>query len=93
MSIEITHVRYSGAQKTHESINNYKWRGRETGEVGSSDKQTLVAWVDDNGIAYAGSGAQQVRVGAVHPTSGASPYLRTYADETWSNNLLALPTF
>jgi hypothetical protein len=92
LSIEITHVRYGGSQKTHESITHYKWRGRENGEVSSSDKVTLVAWVDNKGIAYVGSGAQQVRVGVVRPT-GSAAYLRTYADKEWSNNLLSLPTF
>ena len=92
MAIEITHVRFSGAQKTHEGITNYKWRNPEDATTGSSDKPTLVAWVDDNGTAYVGSGSQRVRVGTIHP-DGAAAYLRTYADGTWSNNLLALPTF
>jgi len=92
MSIEITHVRFTGFQKTHESITAYKWRSRENSDVGSSDKPTLVAWVDDKGIAYVGAGSEQVRVGAVHPDSGAA-YLRTYADDSWTNNLLSLPTF
>jgi hypothetical protein len=92
MTIEITHVRFSGTLKSHESITNYKWRNRENSNTGSSDKPTLVAWVDDNGSAYVGSGSQQVEVGTVHP-SGSAPYLRTLADGTWSNNLLSLPTF
>ena len=92
MSIEITHVRYSGLQKTHESITDYKWGDRETVKVGSSSKPALVGWVDDGGNAYVGSGSQQVKVGAVHPT-GTPAYLRTHADEKWSNNLLSLPTF
>lgn len=92
MSIEITHVRFSGQQKTHESITAYKWRGRENGSVDSTTKAALVAWVDDKGVAYVGTGSQQVRVGAVHP-AGIPAYLRTYADNKWSNNLLSLPTF
>jgi len=92
MAIEITHVRFSGQYKTHEAITDYKWRSREDGSVGTSDKPTLVAWVDDKGLAYVGSGAQQVQVGSVHPT-GSSAYLRTFADDKWSNNLLSLPTF
>jgi len=92
MSIEITHVRFDGPQKTHEAISHFKWRGIETAQVGSSDKQTLVAWVDDNGTAYVGSGTRQVKVGSVHPENSAD-YLRTYADGTWSNNLLSLATF
>jgi hypothetical protein len=51
-----------------------------------------VAWIDDNGIAYVGSGVQQVRVGTVHPDNSPA-YVRTYADKQWSNNLLSLPIF
>ena len=92
MSIEITHVRYGGSQKTHESITDYKWVSRDNNNSGVSTKPTLVAWVDNNGIAVVGTGTQQVRVGSVHPDR-SSAYLRTYADKTWTNNLLALPTF
>ena len=92
MSIEITHVRFDGYQKTHEAIVRYKWRSLQDGSIGENDKPTLVTWVDKDGVAYVGSGAAQVRVGAVHP-SNARPYLRTYADNQWTNNLVALPTF
>lgn len=93
MSIQITHVRYGGTQKTHQSITDYKWVGREDGGTGSSTKPALVTWVDNNNnIAVVGPGAQQVRVGSVHPEHSPA-YLRTYADETWTNNLLTLPTF
>lgn len=92
MSIEITHVKYSGLQKTHESIVEYKWKNRENGSVGSSIKSALVKWVDDKGLAYVGTGAQQVKVLAVHPAS-IPAYLRTYADGKPTNNLLFLPTF
>lgn len=92
MSIEITHVRFNGLQKTHEAITHYKWRSRDNAGSGSNDKPSLVAWVDDNGVAYVGTGSNEVRVGAVHPSSSPA-YLRSYADKQWSNNLLSLPTF
>lgn len=92
MSIEITHVKYSGTVKTHESIVEYKWKNRENGNVGSSIKSVLVKWVDDNGLAYVGTGTQQVKVAAVHPAD-IPAYLRTYADGKATNNLLSLPTF
>ena len=93
MTIEITHVKYSGPRVTHESIVEFKWKNRETGAVASSTKQALVTWVDEKtNIAFVGSGTQQVRVASIHP--GSTPaYLRTYADDAWNNNLLALPTF
>jgi hypothetical protein len=30
-------------------------------------------------------------VGVIKPTDGRSPYLRTYADGKWNDNLLSLP--
>lgn len=30
-------------------------------------------------------------VGVVRPTDGRAPYLQTYADGVWNNNLLSLP--
>ncbi|GAA2568906.1 DUF3892 domain-containing protein [Microbacterium binotii] len=92
MSIEITHVRYGSTKKTEDEIVRYKWRGIESNDAGESDKPTLVAWVDDNGKAYVGSGSSRVSVGVVKPQYG-QPYLRTYADGEWTNNLLSLPTF
>lgn len=93
MAVEITHVRYEGYSKTHESIVSYKWKNTSTAATGTSDKPTMVDWIDNkNGDAYVGSGASRVNVGTVHPDNGR-PYLRTYADGKWSNNLLSLPTF
>jgi hypothetical protein len=45
-----------------------------------------------NGNAYVGIGADRVDVGVVRP-EGEDPYLRTYADGKWTNNLLSLLTF
>lgn len=92
MSIEITHVRYSGNQRTHESIIEYKWKNVNDGNTGASTKAVLVEWVDDSGTAYVGSGKQRVQVVTVHPTN-TLPYLRTQADGRPTNNLLSLPTF
>ncbi|MEX5277928.1 DUF3892 domain-containing protein [Kocuria sp. CPCC 205261] len=92
MSIEITHIRLSGMYEGHEYITHYKWRS-DSGDVGSSDKSTMVDWIDvKKGMAYVGSGAQRARVGVVRPAQGL-PYLRTYADGQWTNNLLSLPRF
>ncbi|WP_062518493.1 DUF3892 domain-containing protein [Demequina gelatinilytica] len=90
MAIEITHVRFGSTRKTEDEIVRYKWIG--TGKVGDTDKASLVKWVDDNGKAYVGKGAARVPVGVVRPDYG-QPYLRTYADGKWTNNLLSLPTF
>lgn len=93
MAIEITHVRLSSGIQDHEHITDCKWKSLSDGEVGTSSKATLVDWIDNkSGTAYVGSGSQRVNVGTVHP-QGGTPYLRTYADGEWTNNLLALPRF
>lgn len=93
MAIEITHVRFGSTKRTEDEIVRYRWRSVEDGEVNESDKLTLVDWIDNkNGKAYVGNGAQRVSVGTVHPANG-KPYLKTYADGVWTNNLVNLPTF
>lgn len=93
MSIEITHVRLSGGNG-HEHIVSYQWRNPSDSNTGASDKPAMVAWVDRSANhAYVGSGASRSEAGAVRPQVG-QPYLRTYADGEWNNNLLSsLPHF
>lgn len=92
MSIQITAVHYAGNQKTHPAIASYRWTGRESNDTGTSDKHTLVTWIDGGGAAYVSDGRRLVTVATVHPQS-EQPYLRTHADGIWTDNLLALPTF
>lgn len=92
MAVEVTHVRLSWGGSTHEQITDYKWR-LEDGGVGQTSKATMVDWIDKRGgNACVGSGASRVPVGVVKPAHG-QPYLRTYADGQWTNNLLSLPRF
>jgi len=92
MSIEITHIRLSGGNG-HEHIVSYQWRNPSDGNVGASDRPTMVAWVDQSeNHAHVGSGASRSEVGVVRPQYG-QPHLRTYADGQWNNNLLSLPRF
>lgn len=92
MSIRITHIHLQGGQG-HEHITSYKWVGIESSDSGTSDKPTLVDWVDkSSNHAYVGQGSGRAEVGVVRPARG-NPYLRTYADGEWTNNLLSLPQF
>lgn len=93
MAIQITHVRLSGLTPTHQHITDYKWRSDDTGEVNSSSKRSLVEWLDKPGTsAYVSSGTARAAVAVIRP-GGQEPYLRTYADGVWSDNLLSLPRF
>lgn len=77
----------------HEHIVSYQWRNPSDGNAGASDRPTLVAWVDrPENHPYVGSGPSRSEAGVVRPQNG-HPYLRTYADGQWNNNLLSLPRF
>ena len=92
MEIEITHIRLSGGNG-HEYIVSYQWRNPSDGNSGASDKPTMVAWVGRPGNhAFVEAGASRSEAGVVRPQYG-QPYLRTYADGQWNNNLLSLPRF
>lgn len=52
----------------------------------------MVEWIDGGGKAYVESGTSTVAVGVVKPSNG-EPYLRTYANGVWTDNLLSLPKF
>ena len=93
MAVQITHIRMSSSGSGHEHITDYRWLSLADDEVNSSSKATMVDWLDNKGgTAHVGSGAGRADVGTVHPSHGA-PYLRTYADGVWTNNLLSLPRF
>lgn len=91
MSVEITHVRLDGNAVDENAIVRYKWRGEQSGEVGESDKPTMVAWLDNGGVAWVGSNPR-ARAVAVHPL-GEAAYVRTVADQAYTNNLLELDRF
>lgn len=93
MAIEITHVRFGSTKKTEDEIVRFRWTNITTGTTGDNDKRTMVAWVEkEENSAFAGSGSDHVEVRVVRPRFG-QPYLRTYADGQWTNNLVNLPAF
>jgi hypothetical protein len=50
----------------------------------------MVDWINEGGVARVQQGANEVAVGVV---KASPPYIRTYADGKWTNNLLALPEY
>lgn len=91
MAIEITHVRYGSLPKTEQTISHYQWRQlNTTAPVSSSNKQTLVTWVEGGNKAFVRGGSHYVDVVVVN----AFPkYLRTRGDGQVINNLTSLPEF
>jgi hypothetical protein len=50
----------------------------------------MVAWIREGGKAYVVVGSLRVEVRVVNATP---PYVQTYADGAWMDNLLALPRY
>nr|WP_142060458.1 DUF3892 domain-containing protein [Pseudarthrobacter sp. B4EP4b] len=92
MAVRVTHVRLSGFD-SHENITHFQWIEEETCKTGWNNKASMVEWMDvQGGRAYVGSSNARAEVGVIKP-EGRAPYLRTYADGDWNNNLLSLPRF
>jgi hypothetical protein len=88
--VEITAVHMVGGQY-HEHIAEVRWRDPSDDETGTSSRAEMVTFLrDKHGKAYVGSGQSRVWVGDVDANP---PYIRTYADGVWTNNLLALPRY
>ena len=62
--------------------------------TGQSTSDSIIAWLSASSANHAvvADGSGYVRVALVRPAS-QSPHLRTQADGSWTDNLLALPTF
>lgn len=90
--IYITAVRMSPpTANDHQHIESLKWENPADQKTGVSSRADIVKWIrDDKGDARVRAGGSSVKVGVV---DGTPPYLRTYADGSYTNNLLSLPRF
>lgn len=89
MAVQITRIRQTGT--THASITNYEWN--QNGRISAWTKAEGVAWVRRYpGQTYVSDGWNTSIVYVVESGPGA-PYLRTRADNVWTDNLLSLPRF
>jgi hypothetical protein len=87
--VYVTRIRLTGGTY-HEHISDVMWRNSATGETGQSTKAAMVHYIDSGARAQVTDGRNTVDVGVVR---ASSPYIRTYADGKWTDNLLALPRF
>jgi Protein of unknown function (DUF3892) len=94
VTVRITCIRKAGGDHydPHIAISNLGWVNDGTGENGSSTREQLYDWLrNHNGVAYVldrwGNKA------FVYPRENASGtrFVQTYADNVWTDNLLALP--
>jgi hypothetical protein len=91
--IEITAIRLDGSDR-HEHISSLQWRNTQSGATGQSTRQAIVDWLEESKAnqAVVAKNGTWVYVSVRRPANGLR-YLSTYADGTWTDNLLALPRF
>lgn len=79
----------------NEHIASVRWRHLGTGELGESTREQMVQWLDENQANNAIVGVyplNHVYVTTVH-RQNAPHYIRTRANNEWTDNLLALPEY
>lgn len=85
----ITHIRKKDRMSAHEHITHAgvpgSWYWTREQIIESIITKTNTFFVETNG--------NRANVGVVNPGDGRSPFIRTYADEKWNDNLLALPEY
>jgi hypothetical protein len=88
--VKITAIHMVGSEH-HQHIAEMQWINPETGATGTSSREAMVEFVRNNpGQAYVQGPTERafLRVREATP-----PYVQTVADNTWTDNLLALPRY
>jgi hypothetical protein len=94
MAIRVTCISKAGGDhdNPHVAISNLGWVEDGTGLTGNWTRLQMYDWIkDQNGYAYVQDATgNAVRVGTAETANGTK-YVRTHKDQTWTDNLLALP--
>ena len=85
--VQVTCITKPHPQSPHEHIThlggaNWKWTREQV--IASIDAKTNTFYVLDPRT------GKRANVGVVRPTDGRAPFVQTYADGDWNNNLLSL---
>lgn len=86
--VQVTCIIKPNVLSSHEHITHiggvgWKWSREDV--IRSIDGRTNTFYVLDPRT------GKKAYIGVVRPTDGRAPYLQTYADGVWTNNLLSLP--
>jgi hypothetical protein len=87
MTVLITAIKLSGTS-SHEHITDYRFD--DDGSVTWRNKRDGVAWVQKHPLTAKVTGSKDTAYVYVIE-NGGSPFLRTIADHTYTDNLLSLP--
>lgn len=89
--IYIDEVQMAPGGSGHQHIAAVRWRNPESGKTGANTRAQMVTWINEGGEARVRDAhADDIRVYVVDATP---PYIRTYADGIWTDNLLSLPRY
>ena len=91
MAVYVAAIHLSGGTG-HEHIASFVWVQEGTFKSGISDQMNMAKFIADGGQVKVSDGLRQAAVGVVRPQGGA-PYLRSFADGQWTDNLLSMPRF
>ncbi|MFI5729258.1 DUF3892 domain-containing protein [Kribbella sp. NPDC051587] len=76
---------------SHEHIAEVRWQNPQSRATGVSSKAAMVGWIaNKSGDARVRDLYGDVQVGVVEANP---PYLRTYSDNRYTDNLLSLPRY
>ena len=88
--VQITAIHMVGTEH-HKHIAEMKWVNSGTGATGASTREAMVTFVRSNpNQAYVQGSTMRAFLGVREATP---PYVQTYADSTWTDNLLSLPKY
>lgn len=91
MSVYITAVHMEPSRgSSHEHIASIQWVNSAENTSNQSTRAQMVTWINGGGVAWVADGQGAVQVGVV---AADPPYLRTFADNRPTDNLLHLPRY
>lgn len=85
---QITHIRKPDRYSEHEHITHV---GNPPTWIWPREKVIKSIEIKENSFFVIDSQGHRSNVGVVYPDDYRQPFLRTYADGVWNNNLLSLP--
>jgi hypothetical protein len=91
--IWITAVQFdSSGRDTHEHIRAVRWRDAESRQQGQYTVAELVDLIRAQTLVYVSDDAFE-RTALVRVVDAKPPYIRSWANDKWGSDLLALPRF
>lgn len=94
MAIRVTCIKKSGGfhSDPHHAIEELSWINDQSGEEGTSTRLAVYNWIQNQGgTAYVKDARGNKAFVGTRDNAYGTKYVQTYADQVWTDNLLALP--